>query len=50
VWRHTAGSEADVRMFIEGLRAGVAIMRGHLQVSDIPARPADTVDPNPPPQ
>lgn len=30
-WRHTAGSEANIRTFLEGVRAGIAVMGGRLK-------------------
>jgi hypothetical protein len=35
-WRHTAGSESDLRLFLEGVQAGAAMMGGQLTMPEIP--------------
>lgn len=36
-WSHSAGSVADLRIFLEGVRAGVGLSGGYLSVPEIPA-------------
>lgn len=38
-WRETVGSEADLNLLLQGIKAGASMMGGHVTVSDIPTEP-----------
>lgn len=42
-WRYTAGSEADLRIFLDGMRASIAMMGGHLEIPEIPIQSTFTI-------
>lgn len=39
IWSHTAGSEADLRMFFEGVRCGAALSEAVFYSPEIPLQP-----------
>lgn len=44
-WNHTAGSEQELGQFLEGLRAAVGCLGGHLPMPEIPRSPSSTIFP-----
>ena len=45
IWKHVAGSAAELMTFLEGLRAGVAMAGGHLELPPIPPQPGIAMGP-----
>lgn len=39
IWKHSAGSEAELKEFLEGVRAGASIMGMFVGIPDIPSQP-----------
>lgn len=40
IWRETVGSEADLRTFLKGVRAGAGMAGGTVELTEIPMNPS----------